>query len=169
MNFSDSVAMQPLEHLRVMAEHIRDCGTKPEIEVFDMGQIWQAKQLIAEGLITGTPLFQLCMGIPWGVEADPRAMALMRDSLPVDSIWAGFSISRLQMPFVAQAMLLGGHCRVGLEDNLYLSRGKMATNGELVEKAKHIIEQARWAGVVAGRSAGAVGYQASLILLVTTF
>ena len=141
MNFADSVAMQPLDHLRVMAEHIRDCGTKPEIEVFDMGQIWQAKQLISEGLITGTPLFQLCMGVPWGVEADPRAMGLMRDSLPEGSIWAGFAISRMQLPFVAQAMLLGGHCRVGLEDNLYLERGKLASNGELVGKAKHIIEQ----------------------------
>lgn len=141
MNFAGSVAMNTLDHLRVMAEHIRDCGTKPEIEVFDMGQIWQAKQLISEGLIDGTPLFQLCMGIPWGAEADPRAMALMRDSLPPGSVWAGFGISRMQMPFVAQAMLLGGHCRVGLEDNLYLERGRFASNGELVEKAKHIIEQ----------------------------
>ena len=141
MNFAGSVAMNTLDHLRVMAERIRDCGTKPEIEVFDMGQIWQAKQLISEGLIAGTPLFQLCMGIPWGVEADPRAMALMRDSLPPGSVWAGFGISRMQMPFVAQAMLLGGHCRVGLEDNLYLERGRFASNGELVEKAKHIIEQ----------------------------
>ena len=141
MNFSGSVAMNTLDHLRVMAERIRDCGTKPEIEVFDMGQIWQAKQLLSEGLIVGTPLFQLCMGIPWGVEADPRAMALMRDSLPPGSVWAGFGISRMQMPFVAQAMLLGGHCRVGLEDNLYLERGRFASNGELVEKAKHIIGQ----------------------------
>ena len=141
MNFTDSVAMNTLHHLRIMAERIRDCGTKPEIEVFDMGQIWQAKQLISEGLIVGTPLFQLCMGIPWGVEADPRAMALMRDSLPPGSTWAGFGISRYQMPFVAQAMLLGGHCRVGLEDNLYLERGRFASNGELVEKARHIIEQ----------------------------
>lgn len=141
MNFAGSVAMNTLDHLRVMAERIRDCGTKPEIEVFDMGQIWQAKQLLSEGLIAGTPLFQLCMGIPWGVEADPRAMALMRDSLPPGSVWAGFGISRMQMPFVAQAMLLGGHCRVGLEDNLYLERGRFASNGELVEKAKHIIEQ----------------------------
>ena len=141
MNFGGSVAMNTLDHLRIMAEGIRDCGTKPEIEVFDMGQIWQAKQLIDEGLIVGTPMFQLCMGIPWGVEADPRAMALMRDSLPADSIWAAFGISRMQMPFVAQAMLLGGHCRVGLEDNLYLERGKFASNGELVEKAAHIIGQ----------------------------
>ena len=141
MNFADNVAMNTLQHLRVMAERIRDTGTKPEIEVFDMGQIWQAKQLISEKLIVGTPLFQLCMGIPWGVEADPRAMALMRDSLPPGSVWAGFGISRYQMPFVAQAMLLGGHCRVGLEDNLYLERGKFASNGELVEKAVHIIGQ----------------------------
>ena len=141
MNFAGSVAMNTLDHLRVMAEHIRDCGTKPEIEVFDLGQIWQAKQLIDEGLIVDTPMFQLCMGIPWGVEADPRAMALMRDSLPAASVWAAFGISRMQMPFVAQAMLLGGHCRVGLEDNLYLERGVFASNGELVEKAKHIIEQ----------------------------
>jgi uncharacterized protein (DUF849 family) len=80
------------------------------------------------------------MGIPWGIEADTRAMALMRDLLTPRAIWAGFGISRMQFPMVAQAMLLGGHCRVGLEDNLYLKRGVFASNGELVAKAKSIIE-----------------------------
>lgn len=142
MNFGgDGVTMNTPKHLARMAELVRDVGTKPEIEVFDLGQIWLAKQLIADGHIDSPPLFQLCMWIPWGAEGDPRAMALMRYSLPPDAMWAGFGISRMQMPMVAQAMILGGHCRVGLEDNLYLERGKFASNGELVEKAKHIIEQ----------------------------
>jgi uncharacterized protein (DUF849 family) len=142
MNFGgDGIAMNTPKHLARMAELVRDVGTKPEIEVFDLGQVWLAKKLIDDGLIDSPPLFQLCMGIPWGAEADPRAMALMRDSLPADAHWAGFGISRMQMPMVAQAMLLGGHCRVGLEDNLYLERGVLASNGELVSKAKHIIEQ----------------------------
>jgi uncharacterized protein (DUF849 family) len=140
MNFGDGIATNTPQHLKVMAERIRAAGVKPEIEVFDMGQVWLAKQLIADGAIDEPALFQLCMGIPWGIEADTRAMALMRDLLPEGSIWAGFGISRMQFPMVAQAMLLGGHCRVGLEDNLYLKRGVFASNGELVAKAKSIIE-----------------------------
>ena len=139
MNFGDVVAMNIPSHLAVMAERVRAVGVKPEIEVFDMGQIWLGKQLIADGVIDSPPMFQLCMGIPWGVESETRTMALMRDMLPDDAIWAGFGISRMAFPMVAQSMILGGHCRVGLEDNLYLEKGVYATNGQLVEKAIGII------------------------------
>ena len=139
MNFGDVVAMNIPSHLAVMAERVRAAGVKPEIEVFDMGQIWLGKQLIADGVIDSPPMFQLCMGIPWGVESETRTMALMRDMLPDDAIWAGFGISRMAFPMVAQSMILGGHCRVGLEDNLYLEKGVYATNGQLVEKAIGII------------------------------
>ncbi len=140
LNFHGGAGVTTLEQLRIMAEAIRESGTKPEIEIFDMGYIRQARQLIEEGLIVGTPLFQLCMGVPWAAEADPRVLALMRDSLPEGSIWASFAISRMQIPWVAQSILMGGHVRVGLEDNLYIARGQYASNGELVEKAVHVIE-----------------------------
>ena len=112
---------------------------RPEIEVFELGHVWLAKQLIEEGLIETPALFQLCMGIPYGAEADPRALLAMRDLLPPGSRFAAFGIGRMQMPMVAQAVLLGGNVRVGLEDNLYLDRGVLATNGQLVERACEIV------------------------------
>ncbi len=126
--------------LRVMAKRIKELGVKPELEVFDTGHLRFAKQLIAEGLVEPPPLFQICLGIPWGAEADTAAMKTMRDMLPAGANWAGFGISRMEMPMVAQAVLLGGHVRVGLEDNLYLERGVLASNGQLVEKARKIVE-----------------------------
>ncbi len=94
-----------------------------------------ANRLIDEGLIEGAPLFQLCLGIPWGAPADTRSMLAMIDLLPSDALWAAFAISRMEMPFVAQSMILGGNVRVGLEDNLYLRRGVFASNAQLVERA----------------------------------
>ncbi|MGH6718846.1 MAG: 3-keto-5-aminohexanoate cleavage protein, partial [Alphaproteobacteria bacterium] len=126
--------------LRRMAQRMKELGVKPEMEVFELGHLWLAKQLIVEGLIAGTPMFQFCLGIPWGAPADTTTMKAMRDSLPPGAYWAGFGIARMQMPIVAQAVLLGGNVRVGLEDNLYLERGKLATNAQLVEKAVRIIE-----------------------------
>ena len=127
--------------LREMAQIIQSCGVKPEIEVFELGQVWFAKQLIKEGLINAPPLFQLCMGIPWTAEANTENMLALRNMLPDEAIWAGFGIARMQMPMVAQAMILGGNVRVGLEDNLYLERGVLASNGQLVERAVEIIER----------------------------
>jgi uncharacterized protein (DUF849 family) len=141
VNFHGVVGINTMVDLETMADLMRQAGAKPEIEIFELGWLAAAKHMISKGLIEGTPLFQFCLGIPWGAEADPRVMALMRDSLPENSVWAGFGISHMEMPMVAQAMLLGGHVRVGLEDNLYLKKGHLATNAELVEKAKHIIEQ----------------------------
>ena len=140
-NYSSTAYVSTPDMLRKMARIIQELGVKPEIEVFELGQIWFAKQLIKEGLIDKPPLFQLCMGIPWTAEANTENMLALRNMLPESSIWAGFGISRLQMPMVAQAMILGGNVRVGLEDNLYLKKGELASNGQLVQRAVEIIER----------------------------
>lgn len=140
LNFGDMVYINTADWLREHARLVQAVGVKPELECFDLGHVRFARQLHQEGLIDGDPLFQLCLGIPWGAEADTETMLTMRNKLPDSANWAAFGIGRLQMPMVAQAMLLGGHARVGLEDNLYLSRGVLATNGQLVEKAAGIIE-----------------------------
>ena len=114
---------------------------KPEIECFELGHVWLAKQLIAEGLIDPPPLFQLCLGIPWGAEATTETMLAMRNHLPAGANWAGFAIGRMQMAFVAQAALLGGNVRVGLEDNIWLDRSVPASNGTLVARAREIVER----------------------------
>jgi len=119
-------------YLRTMAQRMRDCGVKPELECFDVGHVRFANQLVAEGLIEDPPFYQLALGINWGAPAEPEMMWAMRNLLPAGAQWAGFGISRMQMPMVAQAVLLGGHVRVGLEDNLYLERGVFGSNGELV-------------------------------------
>lgn len=139
MNFGERVFMNTPDHLRVMAGIARDAGVKPEIECFEPGHIVLARQLIAEGLIEAPPMFQLCLGIPYGSPATPEIMTVMRNLLPENANWAGFGISRAEFPMVAQAVTLGGHVRVGLEDNLYLSKGVFATNGRLVERAVGIV------------------------------
>ncbi len=109
--------------LRAGAKRIQELGVKPELEVFDTGHLWFAKQMLKEGLLDAPPMFQLCLGIPWGAPADTTTMKAMEDNLPEGAVWAGFGIGRMQMPMVAQAMLLGGNVRVGLEDNLWLDKG----------------------------------------------
>ncbi|MFF0145746.1 uncharacterized protein (DUF849 family) [Amycolatopsis sulphurea] len=126
--------------LRAGARRIQELGVKPELEIFDSGQLWFASKLVEEGLIDAPPLFQLCMGIPYGAPADPGLLQAMVHLLPEGARWASFAIGRDQMPWVAQSVLLGGHTRVGLEDNLYLSRGVKATNGRLVERAVGIVQ-----------------------------
>jgi uncharacterized protein (DUF849 family) len=140
LNFGDSVYVSTPAYLRVMAERIKALGVKPELECFDTGHIRFAKALIDEGLVDSPPLFQICLGIPWGAPADTAAMKNMVDMLPEGAVWAGFGISAMEMPMAAQAVLLGGHVRVGLEDNLYLERGVFASNAQLVEKAIEIVE-----------------------------
>jgi 3-dehydrocarnitine:acetyl-CoA trimethylamine transferase len=125
--------------IRTMAKRIKELGVKPELEIFDLGHLQLALKVYAEGLIADPPFFQFALGIPWGAPADTKTMSLMRDMLPPTAQWAGFGISRAQMPMVAQSILLGGHVRVGLEDNLYLERGRFARNVELVEKAAGIV------------------------------
>jgi uncharacterized protein (DUF849 family) len=126
--------------LRAGAARIQELGVKPELEIFDTGQLWFATKLIAEGLIDAPPLFQLCMGIPYGAPVDTGVLQAMVNMLPEGANWASFAIGRNQMPWVAQSALLGGHVRVGLEDNLYLSKGVKATNAQLVERAVTIVE-----------------------------
>lgn len=141
MNFGPNVVVNRVQDLAKMAVIAKDLGVKPELEVFDFGQILIARHLIDSGLIPGRPLFQLCLGISWGAPATPEAMMALRNALPRDADWAAFGISRAQFQMVAQAALLGGNCRVGLEDNLYIAKGRFATNGMLVEKARRVLAE----------------------------
>ena len=127
--------------LEAMAIDIRDAGVTPELEVFETGHLLLAKRMIETGHIKAPGMFQICLGIAWGQPATPEAMSYMRNLLPAGSPWFAFGISLHQFPMVAQAVLLGGHVRVGLEDNLYLERGRLTpSNAALVAKAAKIIE-----------------------------
>ena len=141
LNFGDSsvLAVNTPNDLRKAAKRLKEIGVKPEVEAFDLGNMWFGAQLYEEGLLSDPPLYQMCLGIPWGAPAKTSAMLAMLDVMPKNAIWSGFAISRNEMPFVAQTVLLGGNPRVGLEDNLYLSKGKLATNPQLVEKAINIV------------------------------
>jgi uncharacterized protein (DUF849 family) len=141
MNFGDgnNVMIQTPAQLRSCAQMIQSYGVKAEMEVFDSGHLWFASQMCAEGLMDELPLFQLCLGIPWGAPYNSETMAYMKSQLPKNALWAAFGIGRNEFPAVAQAILLGGHVRVGLEDNLYLEKGVFASNATLVEKAIKII------------------------------
>lgn len=141
LNFGETVFINTPAHLRVMADRAKAAGVKPEIEVFDLGHIELAKRLIADGHIAEPPMFQLCLGIPWGAPATPETMASMRDRLPANAVWSAFGISRTEFEMAIVAASLGGHVRVGLEDNLYVSRGKLApSNAALVDKAVTLLE-----------------------------
>ena len=126
--------------LRDGAKRIQELGVRVEMEIFDTGHLWFANQLVDEGLIDSPAMFQLCMGIPYGAPADPLTLAAMVNQLPEGAVWASFALGPMQMPWVAQSVLLGGHVRVGLEDNLYLRKGVKATNAQLVEQARTIVE-----------------------------
>ncbi|MBZ6109234.1 MULTISPECIES: 3-keto-5-aminohexanoate cleavage protein [Streptomyces] len=142
LNFGDgsNLYVSTPDMLRTGARRIQELGVRPELEIFDTGQLWFAKQLLAEGLLDDPTVFQLCMGIPWGAPADPGVLQSMVNMLPDGARWASFALGRMQMPWVAQSILLGGHVRVGLEDNLYLGKGNKATNAQLVERAVAITE-----------------------------
>lgn len=127
--------------LRAMAARYQTLGIKPELEVFGAGDIEFGKQLIKEGLIDGPPMFQFVLGVKWCAPADTLGIYYMKQLLPADSVWGALGIGREEMPVVAQTAILGGNVRVGLEDNLYLSKGVFATNGQLVTRARSIIEQ----------------------------
>jgi uncharacterized protein (DUF849 family) len=140
LNFGDgdTIYVSTPAALRAGAKRITELGVKAELEIFDTGHLWFAKQMMAEGLLDN-PLFQLCLGIPWGAPADTTTMKAMVDNLPAGVTWAGFGIGRMQMPMAAQAVLLGGHVRVGLEDNLWLDKGVHASNGSLVERVRQLL------------------------------
>jgi uncharacterized protein (DUF849 family) len=142
LNFGDGnrAYISTPNYLRKGAAILRDLHVKAELEVFDTGNLWFVSQLIKEELIAAPALIQLCTGIPYGVPADTGHLLAMVNALPAQSVWTSFAIGRMQMPWAAQSVLLGGNVRVGLEDNLYLSRGVYASNAQLVEKARGIIE-----------------------------
>ncbi|MCF8154758.1 MAG: 3-keto-5-aminohexanoate cleavage protein [Rhodoferax sp.] len=140
LNFGDgdTIYVSTPAALRAGARRITELGVKAELEIFDTGHLWFANQMIREGLLHD-PLFQLCLGIPWGAPADTTTMKAMVDNLPQGVTWAAFGIGRMQMPMAAQAILLGGNVRVGLEDNIWLAKGVPASNGQLVERVIELI------------------------------
>jgi uncharacterized protein (DUF849 family) len=142
MNFAegDYVMTNTPGMLRAMARGVQKLGVRPEIEVFDTGHLVLARQLISEGLIDDPVMIQLCMGIPYGAPDDPSTLMAMVQNLPKGCIYSAFSIGRMQLPYVAMAALAGANVRVGLEDNIYLSKGVKASNGDLVSRAVTILE-----------------------------
>lgn len=140
LNFDELLYGTTPGFLRTMARAYQRKKVRPELEVFELGHIELAKQLMAEGLIDQPALFQLCLGIKYAAPASPEAMMAMRNALPPGARWSAFGLGRMQMPMAAQSVLLGGNVRVGLEDNLYLDKGIPATNAQLVERARAIIE-----------------------------
>ncbi|MBR9653293.1 3-keto-5-aminohexanoate cleavage protein [Thalassovita aquimarina] len=141
MNFAeaDYVMTNTPGTLRAMAKRIQDAGVRPEIEVFDLGHLWLAKTLVEEGLIDDPVLIQLCMGIPYGAPNDPNSLMAMVNNIPDGWVYSMFSIGRMQLPYAAQAVLAGGNVRVGLEDNIWLEKGVLATNGDLVERTANLL------------------------------
>ncbi|ARE84563.1 3-keto-5-aminohexanoate cleavage enzyme [Roseovarius mucosus] len=142
MNFAeaDYVMTNTPGMLQAMGRMMTELGVKPEIEAFDTGHLWYAKQLVKDGILEPDALVQLCMGVPWGAPDDLNTFMAMVNNVPDTWTFSAFSLGRHQMPYVAASVLAGGHVRVGLEDNLMLDRGVLATNAQLVEKAKGIIE-----------------------------
>jgi uncharacterized protein (DUF849 family) len=141
LNFGSHVFVNTLSHVEWMAEQMGAIGVKPELEVFDLGHIEIAEHLLKTGRVKRPPLFQLCMGIRWGIPATSANIMAMVERLPADSIWTGFGIAASAFPMLAQSILLGGNVRIGLEDTLYVSKGKRASsNKELVQRAVEIIK-----------------------------
>jgi uncharacterized protein (DUF849 family) len=143
MNFAsggDYIMVNTPSVLRSMARQVQALGVRPELEVFDTGHLVQVKELIRDGLLDDPVMIQLCMGIAYGAPDDPNTFLALVNNLPNDCVFSGFSIGRMQIPFVAMAALAGGNVRVGLEDNLYLGPGHKATNAELVARAKQLLE-----------------------------
>ena len=142
MNFAeaDYVMTNTPGMLVAMGQMMTKLGVKPEIEAFDTGHLWYAKQLVKDGVLDSPALVQLCMGVPWGAPDDLNTFMAMVNNVPHDWDWSAFSIGRDEMAYVAAAVLAGGNVRVGLEDNLWLAKGELATNEALVSRAVTIIE-----------------------------
>ncbi len=141
MNFAeaDYVMTNTTGMLQAMCEIVKNLGVRAEIEAFDTGHLWFAKRLVEEGLIEDPVLIQLCMGIPWGAPDDLNTLMAMVNNVPAGWHYSAFSVGRNEMPYVAAAVLTGANVRVGLEDNLYLEKGVLATNAQLVERAVRIV------------------------------
>ena len=150
LNFGDGnlVYVGTPDYLRIGAEKIRALGIKPELECFELGHLWFVNRMVEEGLVDDPPFVQVCLGIPWGAPATPQTLQTFASQMPPNAVWSAFAISRMEMPYVAASMLAGGNVRVGLEDNLYISKGQFASNAQLVERAVTIIESL--GGTVAG-------------------
>ena len=145
MNFAaggNYVMVNPPRMLAAMAKQIRELGVKPELEIFDTGDLTIAAEMLRDNLIESPPLMQLCMGIPYGMPADLPTFAAAVARLPADAIWSSFAIGRMQMPWTIVSALAGGNARVGLEDNLYLKKGVLASNAQLTENAANILSRA---------------------------
>ncbi|KHA51810.1 3-keto-5-aminohexanoate cleavage protein [Sulfitobacter geojensis] len=142
MNFAeaDYVMTNTPGMLTAMGGMMTKLGVKPEIEAFDTGHLWYAKQLVADGVLDSPALVQLCMGVPWGAPDDLNTFMAMVNNVPDDWTFSGFGLGRNQMAYVAASVLAGGNVRVGLEDNLWLDKGVLAENWQLVERARNIIE-----------------------------
>jgi uncharacterized protein (DUF849 family) len=142
MNFlaGDYVMTNTPSALRTMAARVKELGVRPELEVFDCGHLVFAKQLLSEGLLDDPLMIQLCMGVSYGAPDDPLTLMALVNQIPQGAVFSAFSLGRMQLPYVAMAALAGGNVRVGLEDNLYLSKGTLATNAELVERAVALLE-----------------------------
>ncbi len=141
LNFIDGAFVNPPEWGRTAAERMREHGVKPEIEVFDVGHLYQALDFIEQGLIDAPPYFQLCMGIKWGIEATPENLRFMQSKLPTEACWSVLGVGRSQFPMITLGVLLGGHIRVGFEDNLYLKRGVLAkSNAQCVSAAVDLVK-----------------------------
>lgn len=140
MNFGPYVFANIPEHVEYMAEQMTEAGVKPEMEVFDMGHIEIANHLVETGRVKRPPIYQLCMGIRWGIPATPESMVFMKRALPPDAVWAAFGVGPTSFNMVAQSVLLGGNVRIGIEDTLHLAKGVPTSNNkELVEKAVAIM------------------------------
>ncbi len=138
-NANEVPAVAYPKHTREMAQIMLEAGVKPELEVFELGHIMTGCNLIERGLIEAPPFFQMCLGLGNASPATPEVVAMMKSLLPPGAVWSAFGIGATEFPMVATALTLGGHVRVGLEDNLYISKGEFATNGQLVERAVSII------------------------------
>ena len=141
VNFVDGAFVNPPDWGRAAAERMREHGVKPEIELFDVGHLYQALDFIEAGLIEAPPYFQLCMGIKWGIEATPENLLFMQSKLPAEACWSVLGVGRSQFPMITMGVLLAGHIRVGFEDNLYLRKGILAeSNAQFVSAAVDLVE-----------------------------
>jgi len=142
MNFQERAFANPPEWGEMAAQRMNDLGVKPEIEVFDTGHIFQAIDLINRGLIKERPYFQLCMGVRWGIEGTPENLLFMHSKLPSNALWSVLGVQKAQLPMITMGMLLGGHVRVGFEDNIYLKKGVLAkSNAEVVKNTASLAEK----------------------------
>ncbi|WP_417691662.1 3-keto-5-aminohexanoate cleavage protein [Roseibium sp.] len=142
MNSGAQVVINTPRNVRIMAEIIRDNGVKPELELFDTGDIVLANDFLKQGLIEGAPMCSLVTGVKYGLPSTPDAMAMASRMLPTDAAWTGFGVGRWAFPMLVQSWLLGGHVRIGMEDTVYIGKGQLTTgNGELTARAREFIEK----------------------------